>query len=137
MASESKNVLIIDDDVKLGQLLNDYLARFAFHVFHAPSPSLGLALLEKVSPDIIILDVMLPEMDGFEVCRQIRKRSQIPIIMLTARGDTTDRIVGLELGAPTIIFPNPLSHVSLLPACSLYCVGRLEQERGFLQKMEF
>ncbi len=99
-------VLIIDDDVKLNELLTKFLGDFGFDIISATLPSKGLALLQKKNPDIIILDIMLPEMDGFEVCRTVRKSSNIPIIMLTARGELTDKVVGLELGADDYL-PKP------------------------------
>ena len=92
-------VLIIDDDDRLNRLLTEYLGRFNFAVTTATHPEAGLRVLKSGQPDILILDVMLPEMDGFAVCRKVRESSRIPIIMLTARGEVTDRIVGLELGA--------------------------------------
>ena len=92
-------VLIIDDDQRLGALLTEYLGRFNFDVTTAAHPEAGLRALKSSDPDIVILDVMLPEMDGFAVCRRIRESSRVPIIMLTARGEVTDRIVVLELGA--------------------------------------
>ncbi len=92
-------VLIIDDDESLADLLTQYLARFDMKLLSANCPSLGYELLALEKPDAIILDVMLPEQDGFEVCKQIRKDNDIPIIMLTARGDVMDRVVGLEIGA--------------------------------------
>lgn len=91
--------LLIDDDQKLSELLKDYFGQFGIDVIPAFHPKKGLELMRSENPDVIILDVMLPEMDGFTVCREIRKESDIPVIMLTARGDTTDKIVGLELGA--------------------------------------
>ena len=92
-------LLIIDDDAKLNQLLEDFLKDFGFDVITATHPAKGLKKLKQASPDLVILDIMLPEMDGFEVCRTIRQSSNVPIIMLTARGEVTDRVVGLELGA--------------------------------------
>ncbi len=100
------NILIIDDDIKLTNLLAGYLAKFNFSVRAASHPDEGLDSIEKTLPDLIILDIMLPGMDGFEVCRRIRNRHTVPIIMLTARGDVTDRIVGLELGADDYL-PKP------------------------------
>lgn len=99
-------VLIIDDDERLGALLTEYLGRFAFRVRTASHPDAGLRLLKSEPPDIVILDVMLPDMDGFAVCRRIRESSRVPIIMLTARGEVMDRIVGLELGADDYL-PKP------------------------------
>ncbi|MGD2097096.1 MAG: response regulator transcription factor [Desulfobacterales bacterium] len=92
-------ILIIDDDAKLNQLLKDFLKDFGYAVITAAHPARGLKKLKQASPDLVILDIMLPEMDGFEVCRKIRQTSNIPIIMLTARGEVTDKVVGLELGA--------------------------------------
>lgn len=92
-------ILIIDDDAKLNQLLKDFLKDFGYAVITATRPTQGLKKLKRDSPDLVILDIMLPEMDGFEVCRAIRQTSTIPIIMLTARGEITDKVVGLELGA--------------------------------------
>lgn len=92
-------VLIIDDDQKLNELLRDYLSQFGITVLTAEHPDHGLTLLRQKIPSLIILDLMLPEKDGFAVCREIRKESAVPIIMLTARGDLPDRIAGLELGA--------------------------------------
>jgi DNA-binding response OmpR family regulator len=92
-------ILIIDDDAKLNQLLKDFLKDFGYVVITATRPTKGLKKLQQESPDLVILDIMLPEMDGFEVCRAIRQTSNIPIIMLTARGEVTDKVVGLELGA--------------------------------------
>ncbi|MDP3480537.1 MAG: response regulator transcription factor [Desulfoprunum sp.] len=93
------SILIIDDDDKLNRLLQAFLAGFNMEVVSATKPSVGLKLLRDRRPDLVILDLMLPEMDGFAVCREIRRLSTVPIIMLTARGDLADRIVGLELGA--------------------------------------
>lgn len=100
------DVLLIDDDEKLGALLQEYCTRYDITVVPEVTPSKGLETLKSGAFDAIILDVMLPEMDGFEVCRTIRTFSNIPIIMLTARGDVTDRVVGLEIGADDYL-PKP------------------------------
>src|SRR5262245_6970230 len=97
--SAPTRVLLIDDDQDLNALLARYLRGFNFEVRVTVDPHEGLQALEGDPPDIVILDVMLPEMDGFAVCRKVRERSRVPIVMLTARGDVGDRIVGLELGA--------------------------------------
>ena len=102
----ASTILIIDDDKKLNTLLTDYLGDFGFNTLSATHPKEGLKKLKKQSIDLVILDVMLPEMDGFEVCKTIRLRSLVPIIMLTARGELTDKIVGLELGADDYL-PKP------------------------------
>ena len=99
-------ILLIDDDTRLATLLREYFTRFGFELDSATLPARGLALLERGDYDLVILDIMLPEMDGFEVCKHIRRRSDIPVIMLTARGEVMDRIVGLELGADDYL-PKP------------------------------
>jgi two-component system, OmpR family, response regulator len=99
-------ILLIDDDENLGPPLATYFQRFEIQLVHATRPSAGLAQLRSGGFDAAILDVMLPEMDGFELCRTIRKDSDIPIIMLTARGEVMDRIVGLEIGADDYL-PKP------------------------------
>jgi OmpR family response regulator RpaB len=86
-------ILLIDDDEQLGEPLAAYFARFEMQLSHATRPSAGLTLLRQGGFDAAILDVMLPEMDGFELCRTIRKESDIPLIMLTARGDVMDRVI--------------------------------------------
>lgn len=93
------NVLLIDDDKKLGTILQEYCERYDIKLSTATAPSTGIGKLEQSAFDAIVLDIMLPEMDGFEVCRTIRKNNDIPIIMLTARGELTDRVIGLEIGA--------------------------------------
>lgn len=102
----SKTLLIIDDDQKLNRLLTTYLSEFGFQVLSATHPEKGVALLKKRMPALVILDVMLPDVNGFEVCKQIRQFSAVPVIMLTARGDLMDKVVGLELGADDYL-PKP------------------------------
>jgi DNA-binding response OmpR family regulator len=102
----SRKVLIIDDDPKLNRLLTEFLSGLGYTVHAALSPSEGFNKLRRHRPDILILDVMLPEMNGFDVCRKIRLDSSIPIIMLTARGEPMDRVLGLELGADDYL-PKP------------------------------
>jgi len=99
-------ILLIDDDTQLGTPLAAYFARFDMVLEQALRPSDGLARLAEGGFDAAILDVMLPEMDGFALCRAIRKDNDIPLIMLTARGEVMDRVVGLELGADDYV-PKP------------------------------
>jgi DNA-binding response OmpR family regulator len=99
-------ILIIDDDEKLNQLLTGFLSDFGFQVLAATRPEKGLKTIKQKSPELVILDVMLPGMDGFEVCKKIRQQSSVPIIMLTARGELMDKVVGLELGADDYL-PKP------------------------------
>lgn len=98
-----KKILLIDDDEKLTDLLKDYLSKYNFSSHSSDNPVNALNHLKNNSYDLIVLDIMLPEMDGFETLKEIRKTSSIPVIMLTARGETTDKIVGLELGADDYI----------------------------------
>ena len=92
-------ILLIDDDQGLAPPLREYFARFDLQLVVAHHPRDGLRRLHEEGADLVILDLMLPDMDGFEVCRTIRRDSEVPIVMLTARGEVTDRVVGLELGA--------------------------------------
>jgi len=103
------HILLIDDDAELGPPLAQYFARFGLTLDHATRPGTGLAQLRTGGYDAAILDVMLPEMDGFALCRAIRGEaalSALPVIMLSARGEVTDRVVGLELGADDYL-PKP------------------------------
>ena len=92
-------ILIIDDEVNIIELAKLYLQREGFQVEAASRGQDGLTMQTTVNPDLIILDIMLPDIDGFEVCRQIRAKSKVPILMLSARREDVDKIVGLELGA--------------------------------------
>ena len=105
--------LIIDDDEALAEMLSEFLEARDLEVVTRFRADTGLATLEGQAFDAVILDVMLPDLDGFEVCKRIRERSNIPILMLTARGDETDRIVGLEIGADDYL-PKPFSPRELL-----------------------
>ena len=100
------NVLLIDDDNELAELLTEYLARFDIQLSVADNGEEGLKLLRQSQPHCVLLDVMLPRADGFVICQEIRKISDIPVIMLTARGELADRIVGHELGADDYL-PKP------------------------------
>ncbi len=106
-------ILLIDDDEQLGPPLAAYFQRFELELVQALRPSAGLELLTQGGFDAAILDVMLPEMDGFELCRTIRRSSDLPIVMLTARGEVMDRVVGLELGADDYL-PKPFEPRELL-----------------------
>jgi OmpR family response regulator RpaB len=113
-----RRLLLIDDDERLAAPLATFFARFEFALDAATSPSAGLARLRAHTYDAAILDVMLPEMDGFELCRTIRRDAdaairELPIIMLTARGDVMDRVVGLEIGADDYL-PKPFEPRELL-----------------------
>ncbi len=113
-----RRILLIDDDELLAAPLAAFFQRFDVELASATRPSIGLAMLRAEALaarpfDAVILDVMLPEMDGFELCRTIRRESDVPVIMLTARGDVMDRVVGLEIGADDYL-PKPFEPRELL-----------------------
>jgi two-component system OmpR family response regulator len=108
-----RKLLVIDDDERLRALLAEYLGARGLEVKTAPDGASGLERLRAEAFDLVILDVMMPGMDGFDVCRELRRTSKVPVIMLTARGDELDRIVGLELGADDYL-PKPFNPRELL-----------------------
>ncbi|ASP55260.1 two-component system phosphate regulon response regulator OmpR [Sinorhizobium meliloti] len=109
----AERVLIVDDDTRLSAMLSDYLSGNGYTVHTAATATAGIAELGRRTPDVVILDVMLPDFDGFETCRRIRAVSDVPVLMLTAKGEETDRIVGLELGADDYL-PKPFNPRELL-----------------------
>ena len=109
----AERILMIEDDEVLAEMLGEYLAPLGMELSARPNAADGLELLRQGSFDALVLDIMLPDLDGFEVCRRVRAESDIPILMLTARGDETDRIVGLELGADDYL-PKPFNPRELL-----------------------
>jgi two-component system alkaline phosphatase synthesis response regulator PhoP len=96
-------ILVVDDEKQIVKLARDYLERAGFRVLTAGDGLAGLAAARRERPDLIVLDLTLPEMDGLDVCRALRRESDVPIIMLTARVEETDRLIGLELGADDYI----------------------------------
>lgn len=106
-------LLLIDDDKELSSMLGEYLAAEGFAIEHAYDGKAGVDKALAESFDAIVLDVMMPELDGFEVLRRVRAESSIPVIMLTAKGDDIDRIVGLEIGADDYL-PKPFNPRELL-----------------------
>jgi two-component system response regulator CpxR len=107
-ARAGPNIAVVDDDASLREMLGEYLAAEGFRVFPFADGEAAAARLAAASPDLVVLDVMLPGIDGFEVLRRLRARSAVPVIMLTARGDDVDRIVGLEIGADDYL-PKPFN----------------------------
>lgn len=103
-----ERILLIDDDERLAEMLVSYLCARGYEVEHRATGAAGLAAARTERFDALILDVMLPDTDGFEICRTLRASSPLPILMLTARGDDLDRIVGLELGADDYL-PKPFN----------------------------
>jgi len=109
----TERILVVEDDPRLADMLSEYLGQAGFRVTVAP---LGRAALERLSTaeyDAVVLDLMLPDMDGLDVCRQLRTTSDTPVLMLTGRGDAIDRIVGLEIGADDYL-PKPFEPRELL-----------------------
>mgnify|MGYP006105998793 CR=1 FL=1 len=128
-------ILVIDDDEKLSGLIKDFLEPYKYQVTCFSHPKKALSKLKLVKPDLIILDIMLPDMDGFQCLRKIRETSQMPVIMLTARGEVSDRIVGLELGADDYL-PKPFDPRELL--ARIQSILRRTQSPGQLvEKLEF
>ena len=109
----SDRLLLIEDDARLAEMVKNYLGESGFAVTIAPTGRAGLLLHGRQEFDALILDLMLPDMDGLEVCRKIRAAAQTPILMLTARGDAMDRVVGLEIGADDYL-PKPFEPRELL-----------------------
>jgi len=99
----TKKALIIEDDANIAELLRLYMEKDGFTVAIAVNGAAGLAEFEKIKPDIILLDIMMPVLDGWAVCREIRTVSNVPIIMLTSKGETMDKVTGLEMGADDYI----------------------------------
>ena len=97
--TSKQRILIADDDANIAELVSLYLTKEGYETQKARDGREALSLFHSFNPDLIILDIMMPEMDGYEVCREVRKTSQTPIIMLTAKGETFDKVLGLELGA--------------------------------------
>jgi DNA-binding response OmpR family regulator len=106
-------ILLIEDDPRLAEMVKNYLGESGFSVTIAPTGQTGLALHGRQEFDALILDLMLPDMDGLDICRKIRAGAQTPILMLTARGDAMDRVVGLEIGADDYL-PKPFEPRELL-----------------------
>lgn len=95
----SKKILVVDDEANIRELLKLHLEAEGYAVYSAADGQDAISKASSVSPDLILLDIMLPKMDGWQVCREIRKNSEVPIIMLTAKSETFDKVLGLELGA--------------------------------------
>ena len=110
----AERVLVVEDDSRLAEMLSEYLGQAGFRITVAAAGAAALRRLTAEAPyDAVVLDLMLPDMDGLDVCREIRTRSDTPVLMLTARGDAIDRIIGLELGADDYL-PKPFEPRELL-----------------------
>jgi len=95
----TQKILVVDDEKGIVDIVQAYLEREGYRVITADNGRAAIELAQREAPDLIVLDLMLPEVSGWDVCREVRKQTNIPVIMLTARDDTTDKIIGLELGA--------------------------------------
>jgi len=136
----TERILLIEDDPRLAEMVSEYLGEAGFRVSIAAAGRAGLERLAREPFDALVLDLMLPDMDGLEVCREVRAKSDTPVLMLTARGDAADRIVGLEIGADDYL-PKPFQPRELLArlrailrrgrnaASGLLRFGRLEIDR--------
>ena len=135
-------ILLVEDDARLAKMVADYLSEAGFRVTHAPTGADAESRLRRDAFDALVLDLMLPDTDGLDLCRRIRADSAIPVLMLTARGDPLDRVVGLELGADDYL-PKPFEPRELLarlrailrrgqaaPAVDVLRFGRLEIDRA-------
>jgi two-component system, OmpR family, phosphate regulon response regulator OmpR len=138
----TERILLIEDDKRLAEMVKNYLGEAGFSVTVASQGAAGIALEARETFDALVLDLMLPDMDGLEVCRRISARQQTPILMLTARGDAMDRVVGLEMGADDYL-PKPFEPRELLarlraimrrrnraPDADMLRFGRLEIDVG-------
>ena len=108
-----KTILVVDDERNIVELVRLYLEKEGFNVVSASDGEAALVQYERAEPDLVVLDLMLPKLDGFEVCRELRRRGDVPILMLTARSEDIDAIVGLELGADDYV-TKPFNHRALV-----------------------
>ena len=128
-------ILVIDDDEKLSGLIKDFLEPHKYQVICFSQPEKALSKLKSIKAELIILDIMMPDMDGFQCLRKIREQNQTPVIMLTARGEVSDRVVGLELGADDYL-PKPFDPRELL--ARIQSILRRTQSPGQLvEKLDF
>jgi DNA-binding response OmpR family regulator len=139
-----QRILLIEDDARLAAMVSEYLGGAGYRVSIAPAGAAGMQMLEREPYDALVLDLSLPDVDGLEVCRRLRERHDVPVLMLTARGDAADRIVGLELGADDYL-PKPFEPRELLARlkailrrsrsgkADLFRFGRLEIDRAARQ----
>jgi two-component system, OmpR family, phosphate regulon response regulator OmpR len=128
------DILLIEDDRRLAEMLSEYLGEAGFRVSTVNGGRAGLERLARERYDAVVLDLMLPDMDGLEVCRQLRAQSDTPVLMLTARGDTMDRIVGLEVGADDYL-PKPFEPRELL--ARLRAILRRSHSRGASKTLRY
>ena len=134
MAAKQR-ILVVDDDSNIAELICLYLVKEGFETERAHNGKEALKQIQKFSPNLVILDVMMPEMDGYETCREIRKQGAIPVIFLTAKGETFDKVLGLELGADDYIV-KPFDNKELVARVKAV-VRRTETKETNLKKLIF
>jgi DNA-binding response OmpR family regulator len=132
----AERVLLVEDDVRLADMLKEYLGQAGFGVTVAARGTTALEYLVDAQYDAVVLDLMLPDMDGLDVCRQLRARDDTPVLMLTARGDAIDRIVGLELGADDYL-PKPFEPRELLARLRAIMRRRVQAAAGSEKSLHF
>ncbi|NLB72475.1 MAG: response regulator transcription factor [Firmicutes bacterium] len=132
---ENIRILVIDDEEAIGNVIKDYLEAQGYEVFWAKDGDSALNTFRRVHPDLIILDLMLPGKSGFDVCKELRQDSDVPVIMLTAKADEIDRVLGLELGADDYVTkPFSLRELAARVRAVLRRVGKgIEERRGVLR----
>ncbi len=136
----SQHLLMIEDDARLAGMVSEYLSQNGFTVSHEGDGQRGLAALQAAPVDLVILDLMLPDMEGLEVCRRIRTLpgalAQVPVLMLTAKGDAMDRIIGLEIGADDYL-PKPFEPRELLARIRAVLRRRVDGPPATTQTLRF
>lgn len=131
----NQKILIVDDDQNICELLRLYLAKEGYETLIAHDGEAALALFEQEKPNMVLLDVMMPKMDGWEVCRRIRSQNNTPVIMLTAKGETFDKVLGLELGADDYVVKpfDSKEVVARIKAVLRRCNPDAEAKEGVIQ----
>ena len=130
---ERKKILIVDDEVRMRKIVSDFLLREGYQIFEAGDGEEALVQFAEQQPDLLILDVMMPRMDGWQVCREIRKKSNVPIIMVTARSEEIDELTGFDLGADEYIAKpfSPRILVARVNALLRRAFGNAEENRTY------
>ena len=131
----NKRALVVEDDVNIAELLRLYLGKDGFEVMIAPDGGKAKSAFDLFQPDVVLLDIMLPVKDGWQVCREIREKSSVPIIMLTAKGETNDKISGLEMGADDYV-TKPFDVKELIARVHAV-MRRTDSEAPVEKKLEF
>lgn len=134
MAGKQK-ILVVDDDANISELICLYLNKEGFETAQAANGKEAMSLIPRFSPDLVLLDIMMPEMDGYETCREIRKNSTLPVIFLTAKGETFDKVLGLELGADDYIV-KPFDNKEMVARCKAL-LRRTEVKETNVKKLTF